>query len=124
MAAVPIFTITPRPSSLLQEEFDKYLDQEKETEEEFEAADRTKELYRLSDASGKLSFTLEKTDKVSKSDFDSQVGIKNDDHALIMICTGLCKSYSLCFLLCVQLYLVVLVTLLTAKWELNTLIMR
>ncbi|KAK7496122.1 hypothetical protein BaRGS_00012532, partial [Batillaria attramentaria] len=53
-------------------EFDGYLDQENETEEEFEAADRTKELYRLSDASGKMSFTLEKAGTVRKGDFDSQ----------------------------------------------------
>lgn len=54
------------------EEFDKYLDQEDESDEDFETADRTKELFRLSDASGKISFTKEKTDKINRSDFASE----------------------------------------------------
>ncbi|PVD24424.1 hypothetical protein C0Q70_14907 [Pomacea canaliculata] len=52
-------------------EFDRYLDKENETEEEFLAADKTPELYRLSDASGTMSFKLEKRGNVSRSDFDS-----------------------------------------------------
>lgn len=53
-------------------EFDGYLNQQNETEEQFEAADRTKELFRLSDASGTMSFTLEKAGNVTKGDFDSK----------------------------------------------------
>jgi len=53
------------------EDFDKYLDEQNEEDEAFEAADRTKELFRLSDASGVMSFSREKTDKVNRSDFDS-----------------------------------------------------
>lgn len=41
-------------------------------EDEREAADKTKELYRLSDASGKMKMTKEKTGQVSKKDFDSK----------------------------------------------------
>lgn len=37
----------------------------------FQAADKQKELYRLSDASGSMKFTLAKKGSVSKSDFDS-----------------------------------------------------
>ncbi|XP_045164149.1 gelsolin-like protein 2 [Mercenaria mercenaria] len=36
------------------------------------AADKTKELYRLSDASGKMKMTKEKTGKIDKKDFDSK----------------------------------------------------
>ncbi|XP_076468658.1 gelsolin-like protein 2 isoform X2 [Babylonia areolata] len=54
------------------EEFDKYLDQEAEEEQNFDAADPTKELFRLSDASGKMSFSSEKTSIIRKSDFDSK----------------------------------------------------
>lgn len=70
------------------EEFDTYLDQENETEEEFEAADRTKELYRLSDASGKMSFTLEKTDKVGKTDFDSKDVFIFDTKSAVFVWIG------------------------------------
>jgi hypothetical protein len=44
-----------------------------EKEEEFTATDRTKELWRLSDASGKMNFKKEKTDHINRSDFDSSV---------------------------------------------------
>ncbi|KAL8589376.1 hypothetical protein ACOMHN_021528 [Nucella lapillus] len=54
------------------EEFDKYLDQEDEQDQDYNAADHTKELYRLSDASGKMSFSLEKKGTVKKQDFDSK----------------------------------------------------
>jgi hypothetical protein len=42
----------------------------------FKAADKQKELFRLSDASGSMKFTLAKKGSVSKSDFDSKVSIK------------------------------------------------
>ncbi|BFZ10951.1 hypothetical protein BsWGS_13990 [Bradybaena similaris] len=53
-------------------EFLDLLTEEIEHEQDFSSAERTKELYRLSDASGKLSFSLEKSGSIQKGDFDSQ----------------------------------------------------
>lgn len=54
------------------EEFDSYLTESKSEEEVFEAVDETKELYRLSDASGKMQFSLEKKGQMTKSTLDSK----------------------------------------------------
>ncbi|XP_012939160.1 gelsolin-like protein 2 [Aplysia californica] len=54
------------------EEFESFLNESGKTEESsYDAADRTKELYRLSDSSGKMSFSLEKKGKMAKTDLDS-----------------------------------------------------
>lgn len=54
------------------EDFMGYFNEENEEEVDFNAADKTKELYRLSDATGKLSFTLEKSGVVHKNDLDTK----------------------------------------------------
>ncbi|KAK7102328.1 gelsolin-like protein 2 isoform X2 [Littorina saxatilis] len=69
-------------------EFDKHLNEENETEDAFQALDRTRELYRLSDASGKMTFTLEKKDKVSKTDFDSQDVFIYDTKGAVFVWIG------------------------------------
>ncbi|KAL4226170.1 hypothetical protein ACF0H5_014157 [Mactra antiquata] len=59
----------------LDNEFYDALTEDKEDvdeQEEQEVADKAKELYRLSDASGKMKMTLEKKGQVGKSDFDSK----------------------------------------------------
>lgn len=58
----------------LDNDFYNNMDEDKDVDEgqESEAADKTKELYRLSDASGKLKMTLEKSGKVTMKDFDSK----------------------------------------------------
>uniref|UniRef100_A0A0B7AL98 Actin-modulator n=2 Tax=Arion vulgaris TaxID=1028688 RepID=A0A0B7AL98_9EUPU len=53
-------------------EFLELLTEQSEEEQDFTAADRTKELFRLSDASGKMSFTLEKSGTIHKNDLDSK----------------------------------------------------
>jgi len=57
------------------EEFDEHLTESglKEEEKKPEAADQTKELYRLSDASGKMEFSLEKkSGNIPRSSLDSK----------------------------------------------------
>ncbi|CAL1531341.1 unnamed protein product [Lymnaea stagnalis] len=54
------------------QEFTSYLTEQNEEEHDFTAADRTVELFRLSDATGSLSFTLEKSGVIKKSDFDTK----------------------------------------------------
>jgi gelsolin len=54
------------------EEFLALLTEEQDEEQEFSISDPTRELFRLSDASGKLNFTLEKAGNIHKSDLDSQ----------------------------------------------------
>ena len=63
---------------ILQHDFYKALDEENLEDDavKFKAADKQKELFRLSDASGSMKFTLAKKGSVSKSDFDSKVSIK------------------------------------------------
>ena len=83
-----------------QEDFDNRLDQEDEQEEQYSAADRTKELYRLSDSSGKMSFTLEKMDKVRKSDFDSKVCVSEHGHVSRRVRVAQRASEGLCVCVC------------------------
>lgn len=54
------------------EEFKQHLDEAAEKEVVFSAADQTKQLFRLSDASGKMNFSLEKAGSINKSDFDTK----------------------------------------------------
>ncbi|KAH3816577.1 gelsolin-like protein 2 [Dreissena polymorpha] len=70
-----------RPNSEVLEEGDTDRDHEfykaltedaDDKEEQTQEADTTKELYRLSDASGKLTFKLEKKGAVSESDLDTK----------------------------------------------------
>ncbi|XP_041350061.1 gelsolin-like protein 2 isoform X2 [Gigantopelta aegis] len=55
-------------------EFCKFLTEEdrEDTDKQYEAADLSKQLFRLSDESGKLQFFLEKEGSVTKGDFDSK----------------------------------------------------
>ncbi|XP_059152240.1 gelsolin-like protein 1 isoform X2 [Physella acuta] len=53
-------------------EFLSYLDEQNEELHDFKAADRTVELFRLSDATGALNFSLEKSGVIRKSDFDTK----------------------------------------------------
>ena len=58
----------------LQHEFYKHLTEEDEEEtQKFVAKDTQKELYRLSDATGQMKFTLEKKGNMSIADFDTKV---------------------------------------------------
>ncbi|KAI8781962.1 gelsolin protein 2 [Biomphalaria glabrata] len=52
--------------------FYQSLTEEDDSDHEFSAKDTAKELFRLSDAGGKLQFKQEKKGSVSKSDFDSK----------------------------------------------------
>ncbi|KAH9518580.1 hypothetical protein Btru_005701 [Bulinus truncatus] len=52
--------------------FYQSLNEDNDSDHEFNAEDKTKELFRLSDSSGKLSFKVEKKGSISKSDFDSK----------------------------------------------------
>ena len=59
-----------------QHDFFKSLDEEDDGDDdnsEFVAQDDEKELYRLSDASGQLTYKLEKKGDVSLGDFDTKV---------------------------------------------------
>ncbi|KAK3734474.1 hypothetical protein RRG08_029149 [Elysia crispata] len=53
-------------------EFKDHLDEAGEKEVTFSAADKTKQLYRLSDESGKMNFSLEKAGSIKKSDLDTK----------------------------------------------------
>ncbi|XP_055882203.1 gelsolin-like protein 2 isoform X2 [Biomphalaria glabrata] len=53
-------------------EFTQYLTEQNEDEVIFYCNNKTRELFRLSDALGKLTFSLEKSGKINKSDFDSK----------------------------------------------------
>ncbi|XP_048740175.2 gelsolin-like protein 1 [Ostrea edulis] len=60
-----------------EEEFMRLLDGGKEEDEfdsssDFEAVDKTKELYRLSDAGGSMEFSSEKKGQITLGDFDSK----------------------------------------------------
>jgi len=55
------------------EEFESHLKEEEGETQSYDAVDKTKELYRLSDESGKLEYRLEKSgDEISKADLDSK----------------------------------------------------
>ncbi|GFR74010.1 gelsolin [Elysia marginata] len=54
-------------------EFKQHLDEAAEKETNFSASDKTKQLFRLSDASGKMNFSLEKSgSSIQKSDLDTK----------------------------------------------------
>uniref|UniRef100_A0A2C9LNQ3 Actin-modulator n=2 Tax=Biomphalaria TaxID=6525 RepID=A0A2C9LNQ3_BIOGL len=53
-------------------DFLRQLNEQHEEEHDFVAADRTVELFRLSDASGSLNFSKEKSGVVRRSDFDTK----------------------------------------------------
>ncbi|XP_045165165.2 gelsolin-like protein 2 [Mercenaria mercenaria] len=64
-------TLDEDPRDIRNEFYDALTEDENE-EEQQESVDKTKELYRLSDASGNMEMTLEKSGKIEIADFDSE----------------------------------------------------
>lgn len=69
-------------------------DRDEVDQEEEEAADKTKELYRLSDASGKMTIGLEKKGDISLQDFDSKDVFILDTKTSIFVWIGKMTSIS------------------------------
>ncbi|XP_046562170.1 gelsolin-like protein 2 isoform X1 [Haliotis rubra] len=63
-------------------------DDEEDTDSQYEAGDCTTELYRLSDATGSMSFTKEKSGNVSQGDFDSKDVFILDTKAELFVWIG------------------------------------
>ncbi|KAL3851789.1 hypothetical protein ACJMK2_015498 [Sinanodonta woodiana] len=74
-------------------EFYQNLNEEvQEEDNKYEAADRIKELYRLSDATGSMTFKLEKKGQITKRDFDSKDVFLFDTKSALYVWIGLDTS--------------------------------
>ncbi|XP_060587221.1 gelsolin-like protein 2 [Ruditapes philippinarum] len=85
-------TLDEDPNDLDNEFYDALTEDKGDLEEESGPADKTTELYRLSDASGKMKMTKEKSGKIEKKDFDSNDVFILDTKESVFVWIGLKTS--------------------------------